>query len=121
MGADVTKLLGVLLIANAILVTGWWVTKDSPHKGWAFTICLVAVFVGIVFLVKDRAIEITVRGVGTIKAASEQAAIDAQAVRKSGNASRLRAPQSIWLPSKLRELSGLERSSQRRQRRPRVS
>jgi hypothetical protein len=74
------KLLGFLLIANAVTVTGWWVSRDYPHKSWVFAVCLVAVFAGVFLLVQERATEITIKGVGTIKAAAEQASVDAQVV-----------------------------------------
>lgn len=74
------KLLGFLLIAVALIVTGWWVSRDRAYKGWIFALCLVMVFVGIFLLVQERATEITIKGVGTIKAAAEQASVDAQAI-----------------------------------------
>ncbi|MHC5061943.1 MAG: hypothetical protein ACYTFK_12765, partial [Planctomycetota bacterium] len=43
-------------------------------------LCLIAVFVGFVFLFQDRAIEITLKHVGTIKAAAQQAQLDSQAI-----------------------------------------
>jgi len=76
----VAKLLGFLLIVNAIILTGWWVTRNYPYKNWVFAVCLVAVFSGIFLLVQDRATEITIKGVGTIRAAVEQASVDAQAI-----------------------------------------
>lgn len=74
------KLLGFLLIVSAVIVTGWWVTRNRPHKGWAFAVCLVALFAGVFLRVQDRATEITIKGVGTIKAAAEQASVDAKAI-----------------------------------------
>lgn len=74
------KLLGLLLIVNAIAITSWWVTRDLPHKNWTLIMCLVTVFTGMFLLLQDRATEITVRGVGTIKAAAEQASADAVAI-----------------------------------------
>lgn len=74
------KLLGFLLIANAVIVTGWWVSRDLPYKSWVFAVCLLVVFVGIFLLVQERATEVTIRGVGTIKAAAEQASVDAEAI-----------------------------------------
>lgn len=45
--------------------------------------CLLAAFVGIIFTMHDRAIEITFSRVGTIKAAAEQATADANEIAKS--------------------------------------
>lgn len=74
------KIVGILLIFNALFLATWWVCTDHPHKTWAISVGLVAIFVGVYFTVQDRAIEISIEKVGTIKAAAEQATIDAQAV-----------------------------------------
>lgn len=74
------KLLGLLLILNSLVLTGYWVIGDHPHKGWAMTICVVAIIVGVAFTFHERALEITFGGIGTIKAAAKQAAIDATTV-----------------------------------------
>ncbi|MEN6578725.1 MAG: hypothetical protein ABFD90_20435 [Phycisphaerales bacterium] len=74
------KMMGILLIFNALLLSTWWVCTDHPHKTWAILVGLVAIFVGVYFTVQDRAIEITIEKVGTIKAAAQQATADAQAV-----------------------------------------
>ena len=74
------KLLGLLLILNSLVLTGYWVIGDHTHKGWAITICVVTIIVGIAFTFHERALEITFSGIGTIKAAAKQAAIDANAV-----------------------------------------
>jgi len=75
-----TKLVGLLFIANSIIVAGWWVTRDYPNKGWVFTVSLLAVFAGMFLFLQDRATEVTIEGVGTIKAAVEKASEDAQAI-----------------------------------------
>lgn len=74
------KLIGILLIFNTLILTIWWVCTDHSYKTWAFFVSLVAIFVGVYFTLQDRAIEITIKNVGTIKAAAEQAIVDAQAV-----------------------------------------
>ena len=74
------KIVGILLILNALFLATWWVVTDHPYKPWAVLIGLVAIFVGVYFTVQDRAIEITIEKVGTIKAAARQATVDAQAV-----------------------------------------
>lgn len=76
------KIVGMLLILNALFLTAWWVCTDHPYKPGAISAGLIAIFVGIYFMVQDRAIEITIEKVGTIKAAAEQATVDAQAVAK---------------------------------------
>jgi hypothetical protein len=74
------KIVGILLIFNALFLVTWWVVTDHPLKPWAVLLGLIAVFVGIYFTVQDRAIEITIEKVGTIKAAAQQAEVDAKAV-----------------------------------------
>lgn len=74
------KIIGMLLILNALVLAAWWVCTDHPHKAWAIFVGLVTIFVGVYFTVQERAIEITIEKVGTIKAAAEQATVDAQAV-----------------------------------------
>jgi hypothetical protein len=73
--------VGIIMILIAFGLTSWWVTKkDKPHKGWAFTMCFFAVFVGMTFVLPYRAIEITLKSVGSIKAAAQQATADAHAI-----------------------------------------
>lgn len=74
------KLIGLLIIINSLTLTGYWVIGDHPYKGWVVTLCIVAIIVGISFTFQDRAIEITFKGIGSIKAAAKQAAIDAETV-----------------------------------------
>ena len=74
------QIVGMLLIFSALCLSTWWVCTDHPHKKWAIFSGLIAIFVGMYFTVQDRAIEITIEKVGTIKAAAEQATVDAQAV-----------------------------------------
>jgi hypothetical protein len=74
------KIVGALLIINALVITAWWVMGEHPHKGWAFTLCLSAVFVGAFLVLQERVTELTVKGIGTIKSAAEQASADAIAI-----------------------------------------
>ncbi len=74
------KLIGILLILNSIALTAWWATTQNNHKGTVITICLIAVFVGLALVLQDRLTELTVKGVGTIKAATEQVQTDAKTV-----------------------------------------
>jgi len=66
------KLLGVLLILNAIAISIWQLASPAASK-WVIPICLVAVFAGLALILQDRITELTVKGVGSIKAASQQA------------------------------------------------
>lgn len=74
------KLVGALLIINALVITTWWVIGEHPHKGWAFSLCLVALFVGAFLVLQERVTELTIKGIGTIKSAAEQASTDANAI-----------------------------------------
>jgi len=74
------KLLGLLIILNSLALTGYWVTGDHPYKGWAFSICLVAVFAGAFFVLQERVTELTIKGVGKLKAAAKQASADANKI-----------------------------------------
>ncbi len=74
------KLVGVLLIIGALASTTWWVIGEHPHKKWAFTLCLAAMFGG-AFLVKQETVtELTVKGIGTMKSVVEQASADANTI-----------------------------------------
>ncbi len=57
-------LLGVLLIIAALVITAWWVMSEHPHKGWAFTLCLTAVFVGAFLVLQERVTELTLKALG---------------------------------------------------------
>ena len=70
------KVCGLLSAFISIIITTWWLTSNKPYKGWFFAICLVVIFFSIFLIIQDRATEITVKGVGTIKAAVEQATED---------------------------------------------
>lgn len=74
------KLPGVILIVIALATAFGWVAADRPNKGWVFTVCLLAIFAGCFLTVHERATEISVRGIGTIKAAAKQATSDATAI-----------------------------------------
>ena len=74
------KLIGILLVLNSIALTAWWITTQNIHKTAVITICLIAVFVGLVLILQDRITELTVKGVGTIKAVTEQVQTDAKTV-----------------------------------------
>ncbi|HCE42845.1 MAG TPA: hypothetical protein DET40_04805 [Lentisphaeria bacterium] len=74
------KLIGFLVIVNAIIVTGWWVTGDHQYKGWASSICIVSIFFGIFLMLQERVVEVSVNKVGSIKAVVEQATADAKTI-----------------------------------------
>ncbi len=74
------KLIGIALILNTLGLTFWWIATDQSSKGWALSVCGLAVFAGFALVFSDRLTELTVKGVGTIKAATEQVVADAKTV-----------------------------------------
>ncbi len=74
------KWISILLILSSIIWTTWRITTHDNHKGALFFLCLIAVFVGLVLFFQDRVTELTVKGVGTIKAVTQQIQSDAKAV-----------------------------------------
>ncbi len=74
------KILGILIIINSLVVTGYWISGEHQHKGWVMFICFLAVFVGMFFTLHGRAIEIILPKIGSIKAAAEQVTADANEV-----------------------------------------
>lgn len=74
------KLIGILLVLNSLAVSGWWIMTHGSHKGSVLTLCSLAVLAGIAFLICDRITEFSLKGIGTIKAAANQATADANVV-----------------------------------------
>lgn len=74
------KLIGILLLLNSLAMSSWWITTHGTHKGAVMTLSSFAVFAGIALILSDRITEFSVTGVGTIKAAAEQAQTDAKEI-----------------------------------------
>lgn len=74
------QLVGILIILGALSLTAWWVTHKKGATAAAITVCLLAIFAGIFLILNERAVEITIKNVGTIKAAARQALLDAQQI-----------------------------------------
>lgn len=74
------QLIGVLLIVNSLAIAGWWLSQQKPGMTWCVSLCLIAIFAGIVLIFNERAVEITIEKVGTIKAVAEQARVDAKTI-----------------------------------------
>lgn len=66
------KFAGFLLIVNALSVTGWQVATSSGSK-WIISVCMLAVFAGLALCFQDRITELSIKGVGSLKAATAQA------------------------------------------------
>jgi len=74
------KLFGIAIVLSSLFFTGYWILGKRRYKGYAIIIGSVAIIVGIAFTFHERALEITFRGIGTIKTAAQQVAIDAKTV-----------------------------------------
>ena len=74
------QLIGVLLIVNSLVVAGWWLSQQKSGMGWCVTLCLITIFAGIFLILNERAVEITIKNVGTIKAVADQAKVDAKTI-----------------------------------------
>src|SRR5438874_12008634 len=70
------KVLGLLVIVNALILSASWMVGDNANKVGNATkvgvvsVTLIAVFVGIFLIVSERSTEVSVQGVGSIKAAA---------------------------------------------------
>jgi len=78
-------ILGIFLIINALAFAIYWATGDNAHKAWVIPLCIVCVIVGMFFTLHDRAIEVTFKGIGNIKAAEKQATTDAEVISNIKN------------------------------------
>jgi len=79
---NVLILFGILVFFNSLIVTAWWVTGEHPYKVWAVILCGVAIFAGaiLIFQGQNRAMVLSNKWLGTIKAAADQASTDAEAI-----------------------------------------
>jgi hypothetical protein len=74
------KLLGIVLIVAPISFTGWWIARLKPAKNPMVFLCLIAVLAGLSLIMNERATELTIAQVENIKAAAQQATIEAQQI-----------------------------------------
>jgi hypothetical protein len=72
--------LGIALIVISLAGTAWWIGKNKVSKAAMVFLCMIAVFAGIFLIVSERATEVTVEKVGSIKAAVRQATDDAKQI-----------------------------------------
>ena len=73
-------ILGSVLILGSIIFTTYWVIIKNNNYPWLVSICLIAVFAGLALVFNERITELTVKGVGTIKAAAIKAETDAEVI-----------------------------------------
>lgn len=74
------QLVGLFIILIALSATAWWVSRKKGANVPVITVCCLAIFAGIFLIINERAVEITIKNVGTIKAAAQQALVDAQQI-----------------------------------------
>lgn len=76
------RIVGMILIFVALVFTCWWLLGDREYKGWAVSICLIAVFVGAFFILNERITELKIFSIGQLRMAAKQAEADADAISR---------------------------------------
>lgn len=74
------QLLGIVLIVSSLVFAAYWIAKQKPAKTAMLFLCAISVFAGMFLTMNERATEITIEKVGTIKAAAHQATVDAKQI-----------------------------------------
>ncbi|MBI3811102.1 MAG: hypothetical protein HY283_02695 [Nitrospirae bacterium] len=74
------KLVGLFIILIALSATAWWVSRKKGADTPMIIVCGLAILAGFLLIINERAVEITIGKVGTIKAAAQQALVDAQQI-----------------------------------------
>ncbi|MDP6923897.1 MAG: hypothetical protein R2568_02440 [Candidatus Scalindua sp.] len=74
------EFIGIFLLLSSIGGSSWWITKHGTHKGTVVTMCFLAVFAGLALILSERITELSMKGVGTIKAAAKSAQTDANEI-----------------------------------------
>jgi hypothetical protein len=83
---DLMKALGVLLVVGGVLFSFWQLTRTAKKeisrtsKAPLLMASFLSVFAGVAFALEDRITEFTIKGIGTIRTATEQAIADADDV-----------------------------------------
>jgi hypothetical protein len=72
--------VGFFLILTGFALAVWWVASGRPQQTPMLSVLGLAILTGVVLVLPDRAVEISIKGVGTIKAAAAQAVIDAKQI-----------------------------------------
>jgi len=74
------QLLGVVLIVCSLGFTAYRIAKQKPDKTAMVFLCGISVLTGMFLTLNERATEITIEKVGSIKAAAQQATVDAKQI-----------------------------------------
>jgi F0F1-type ATP synthase epsilon subunit len=75
-----TEIIGIVLILTSPIFTVIWIITKNKNKAPLITLCSIVMFAGFGLIMQDRITELTFEGVGTIKAATEQAQSDADTI-----------------------------------------
>ncbi len=75
-------ILGIIIIVSIIAFTAWSLISNKPNKTGILILCGMTIFIGSFFIVNERATEIVIKEVGTIKMAAKQASNDAGEIHK---------------------------------------
>ena len=62
------------------IATAWWVSHKKGANIPVISVCCLAIFAGFFLVINERAVEITIKNVGTIKTAAQKALVDAQQI-----------------------------------------
>ena len=76
------QLLGIIIIANSLIISAWWLFNGRPWSIGLGTLLILALVVGLAFIFNERAIEISFGKIATLKAAAAQAQSDANEIAK---------------------------------------
>jgi len=74
------QLIGIFLVLGSLLFAILWTIKGKPHREEVRSLCIIIAFFGIFFVISDRFVELSIGGIGTIKAAAQKATIDAEQI-----------------------------------------
>jgi hypothetical protein len=72
------KVFVMLLVVNTIALSWWWAARGSVKS--SILLGLGGVFISCVLVFSDRITDLTLNGIGSIKAAAQQAQVDANTV-----------------------------------------
>jgi hypothetical protein len=74
------QIFGIIVIANSIFVPLLLAASGRSHGAVLWGISLLGVFGGAFLMLQDRTTELTIKNVGTIKAAAQQSTLDAKQI-----------------------------------------
>ena len=70
---EINILIGCILILLGFIIAFFYLIQKFPKPGLAMTVCFLIVFIGIFFIVLDRATKLVIPGIGLIELAEERA------------------------------------------------